>query len=365
MSTTDATRVSDSDGNATDRPTIALEPADPPQPDHAARRATPIADPQSFDIHDLPTPLAECGCGDCSDSVDPLYEGTRFDTLPNRYATDECPNPRPVTVERAGKLFRRYMISAVRDDSRPPYPVNRVERRYANIMEADRRMVEHFGDDLTTVLISRRLSPLSAEESRWLTPLTVDARLHEEGAIRAIRRAVNRDLDGRDFEWLRMTATTEGCATPHEHRLIWVDDPEDEIRATDFENVVNLHVDHTTGATREDHPVVDSESDAVSVKTDVEYADVPESVTSVIDHSETGDDTSSAANTCAAQYLGSQLPYWPLNTAVGGNGDARGDDASDDTHGADAAAWQGAAIRWASGRRWLGSSSGIEVQLTD
>lgn len=67
------------------------EPADPKQPDHKARRDTRLV-PESFDAHNLPKPLVECGCGECSDRVDPLAdESHAFRDV--YYARDECPTP--------------------------------------------------------------------------------------------------------------------------------------------------------------------------------------------------------------------------------------------------------------------------------
>ena len=319
------------------------EPADPPQVNHQTRRDTRLA-PPSYDATRLPTPLVECGCGDCSSFADPLAT-----TEVRQYAADVCPEPRAMTVHRATEVYLRYEQAALNSDDRTArYADGR--QRYARLLDVDRQRQEAY-DGLTTAMVTRRLSPIS-DGGEWLTPLTIDQRLHDDAVTRSMMNAIDYQLSDFDYEYVAVTAATDSAATPHEHILFWIDDPDDSITVDHFRSGLDKHTERVAGARPKDHPVhVDGRRGAITVRHDPPLADDVErdSISGILEASDVASDRSIPIHTAAIQYLASQLPHLVL-------GDVR-----DGTRDVDDARVDGAAIAWASPHHWIRSSSSIEI----
>ena len=265
------------------------EPADPSRIDHESRRNTRLAHP-SFDATRLPKPLVECGCGDCPDAADPLADGSEVwrDSLA---ASEVCPTPQPMTIERACRAYLVYQQASKNSPDRTSR-FEATRNQHGLLMDAERDLLTEWGDDVTTVLLSRRLSPIATERGpssedadaddyaisvgnsssdesssrQWLPPIKLDNRLHD--SWRNVYDALKYHL--REFEWeyVAVTAPTESAATPHQHIYLWIRDPEDEVSVDHVCPAIDSHVRNTKGARSEDHPVEAGESDAAVVQHD-------------------------------------------------------------------------------------------------
>lgn len=143
------------------------EPADPDRVDHEDRRSTRLAPRDRVD--DLPDPFVECGCGACHDAADPLGDPKGPVT-----AAGVCQSPRPVTVERAREIYIRYQRSQYSSDN-----TSKFERHRGKVYPRILRVDQDFRalDSLTTVMITRRISPLD-ESGEWIPPLKLNEMLH-------------------------------------------------------------------------------------------------------------------------------------------------------------------------------------------
>lgn len=279
------------------------EPADPP-PRRAAdlpnREDAPLAS-DNYDATDLPRPFQVCGCGDCFSvfGYNPAYGCS--DTP---MAADICDDPRPMTVGEAADAYRQFALNEIATDGWTDKLLD-ARNRYRRIMEADRRLVREY--DLTTVLLSLRLSPTTREDDDvadgWHPPLRLDGWLHE--AWSSVRSAFDyriSDKLGLDYEYVAVTAGTDPRATPHRHVLLWIDDPDDAVTGDLFSGVLNKHVEQVPTAYTRDHEATDGRGGCVSVSTD------PPLVPSTAD-GWASDDPRKGFGTLAAQYVGAQLPH--------------------------------------------------------
>jgi len=338
--------------------------ADPETLTVAERRNSPIADISRDDIStdDLPTPLVECGCGGCGPMVDPLdrYEGgggldwSSFDTA--TWAQTVCENPQPMSIRRAGKVFRRYTKAKLADDRRTS-KAERERSNYRRIMDVDRYSRDAFGGNLTTVMLSFRVSPTTADgvTRRWVSPLLL------ADVLSIYRQQVhNRALNIREHvdevQYVWVTTGTEKYATPHRHLYLWCDDPDDDVRILDFRSAVRKHCEGHQ-ACEGAHQITDSEGEhrAVTVNHDPIIVDTETGTTvetpkgTTVDMSAIRREVRRSENepyheaTAGALYVASQLPYLcALN---------------DGPHPVNC---QSAAVKWAhnavSNRRWFGMS---------
>jgi hypothetical protein len=238
-------------------------------------------------------------------------------------------------------------------------------------MDAERDLLTEWGDDVTTVLLSRRLSPIATERGpqcedadiddyaisvgnsssdesssrQWLPPIKLDNRLHD--AWRNVYDALKYHL--RDFEWeyVAVTAPTDSAATPHQHIYLWVRDPEDEVSVDHVRPAIDSHVRNTKGARSEDHPVEAGESDAAVVQHDPQRID-PDDERDLYIYRQRGEKVF-RQNTAGFAYVMNQRPHWVLKQVLDGESDVGVGDARLD----------GAAVAWASPNKWLSSSDGF------
>lgn len=314
-----------------------VEPHDPDvdSPIYQRRRSTRLA-PSNVKTSRLPKPLLECGCGDCPEHVDPLA-----DSGDTTLAADACHNPQPMTVERGTDVLLRYQRAAWNSDSR----TSKYERslgKYQSLLEADRQMRRQYDGRLTTVMLTRRLSPI--ERGQWVTPYELDQRLHSPD--RSVNDALRYRLRDYAYEYLGVAATTDSAATPHEHIYLWIDDSDDEINPSLFTSLIEKHVTVVTGASGEKHRV----GEAITVEHNPPLVDhVPNRISRILDDSTTTADGSVPVNTAGAQYLASQLPFLPI-------GDVYCADVE-----VDEAVIDGATVAWVGAHDTIRSSSGISL----
>jgi hypothetical protein len=244
-----------------------------------------------------------------------------------------------MTVQEAAEVYVRYQQSAWNSTNR----TSKYEKdiaTYGSLLGADRELRLQY-DDLTTVLLSRRLSPISDEE--WITPFEIDERLHGGRANVSVTRSLKYHLREFEYEYVGVTATTDSAATPHEHIYIWIDNPENTITTSDFKAPIDLHIKHTE-ATLENH----REGEAITVEHDPPLVDAePERVDHIKEKSVTADGGSLLPNTQGAQYLASQLPHLSLAGRF------------NNTDTIEQVQIDGGAIAWATPHKWLRSSKGI------
>jgi hypothetical protein len=276
----------------------------------------------------------------------------KVDRLPDPLVTDD---ERPQTVREAAETYLKVQRSNW-DSEAYTSAYERARGTYAGLLDADRQCRQEY-DGLTTVLVTRRLSPLD-DEGEWLEPLAIESQLHDEAARRSFTRALRYQLRSYDYEYAAITATTESAATPHEHVYLWIDDPEDAIGVEHFEPAVEKHVARVPNAHEDDHQIqAEGNHGAVTIRHDPPLVDhVPDAVEDDIEqiraHSEAvGADESVPVNTAGAQYLASQLPHLVLSGVYDGTVDVHAEDARVD----------GAAIAWASQYNWLRSSHGLSI----
>jgi len=286
------------------------EPADPSNPDHAARRSLPLAPP----------------------SVKP-------DSLRDRLTDDE----RPVTVDEAREEYL-YVERCARDIEGHTSKHKRHLRKYAQLLESDRELQERYSG-LTTAMLTRRLSPLD-DSGEWLTPWECDAMLHGGRIRRRVRTCLNYQLGGYDFEYVAVTAPTTSAGTPHEHIYLWIDDPEDSVTTAELSPALDKHLSNCANAYERHHRFrTDGSAGAIRV----EHAppvrgDAPERFSEIREWSE----TEPRPVTQGAQYLASQLAHLPV-----------GDVYNPAEPNPPDALLEGAALAWASPNKWFRASKGV------
>ena len=282
------------------------EPADPSVPDHEARQGLPLA-PKSVKVDRIPKPLTDA-------------EG-------------------PLSVKEARESYLRTQRASWTADGRTlKYERHRYEV-YPRILGADRHFQEKY-DGLTTVMLTRRLSPLDANDN-WLTPWECDMMLHGGKVNKAIRKALNYQLGGFEFEWIAVTAPTRSAGTTHEHIYLWVDDLENDIAPDNVIPVLGKHLKYCANAYQRHHRFRADGSDGAIT---VEHS--PNLTTSRT--------ASQGENTVGAQYLASQLAHLPI-----------GDYFDSNRENPPNTLLEGAALAWASPHYWFRASAGIPKGLTN
>lgn len=364
------------------------EPHIPARIDHEVREATRIA-PERVDVTDdgFPNPLTECGCGECSDRVDPLADedavfGAFSDVLDRQvYAADECPTPRPVTVQRAGEIFHAYQKAAYEREGWSSR-LSDVENTHGRYMDAERELLDEWAGEVSTALLSLRVSPVEDVEGsrainaddayswgevgaaahgscespssvvsgsgrRWVPPLVLDDRLSDSWGY--VRDRLTAHLSDFEWEYCWVVSATESAATPHMHVYLWVRDSEDELSVDHLRPAVQSFVRNTRGASAEYHEVTAGESDAAVVETTPKRQDISEEQAIHVFH-QRGDE-GFKRNTAGMAYLMHQRPEWTLRRILRGKSSVTGERRS----------LQGAAFSWASAKAWIGSSAGLDT----
>lgn len=290
------------------------------RPTQTKRRNTRIA-PPTYEVESLPKSFLECGCGRCHAWFDPLSDGRVTE-----YAADHCPSPRPMSVKRAREVYARYIGSRFKNGE--PSKVNDSLKQYWTILEADRQYQEEF--DLTTVMVSLRLSPLD-DDDQWIHPLTLVEMLYtpRESVMNAFRY----HLDEFEWKYVAVTAGTEYCATPHIHFYFWIDDPYNEVERSRFQPAVEKHIEKCPNAYKEHH-LSDDETGAISI----EHS--PPICTDVSEEH-------GIPPTRGAVYVASQLPHLALRDHM-----TEGMSVSD-------VELETGAIAWASPHKWFSKSQGL------
>lgn len=324
----------------------ASEPADPPSSGvYQNRRGTRLG-PDTLKPDNSATPLWECGCGDCSHWADPLA-----DVEVPVYAADMCPNPRLMTIARAKEAYVRYQSASHQSPERTG-AYERHVGKYANILEADRRLQREY-EGLTTAMVTRRQSPLD-EHGEWIKPVSLHSRLSDTFA--SIRKSLSYHLDRKhgfdDWEYLAVTAMTDTAATPHQHILLWVEDPADDLHREMLEPAVNKHVNSVATASTEHHG-----DGAITIQHSPDRVDhVPDTYSAIREQTATTGSgeygPSVPANTTVAQYVASQLPHLYLGHVLG---ESHGEQEHLETH------LDGGTVAWASPYRTVCSSSGVAL----
>jgi hypothetical protein len=298
------------------------EPADPTVPDHPARRGLPLA-PESVKPSRLPEP----------------------------FRSDKG---RAVTVAEAGEIYLKVQRANWNDDSLTSKHERHKNQLYPRLLEADRQFRADY-DELTTAMLTRRLSPLD-DSGSWLTPWECNEMLHGGSVHRSVRQAINYQLDGFEYEWVAVTAPTESAGTPHEHIYFWIDDPDNEIRTDHLATGLEKHLKYCANAYEKHHQYrTDGTGGALTVQSDPGLIEsIPAEFFTIEENSPTVQDTGTVLeNTAGAQYLASQLAHLPLA------------DFYDETQpDPSPALFEGAALAWASPRDWFRASRGVP-ELTE
>ena len=297
---------------ATARPDLrTTEPADPSTPNHATRRELPLA-PSSVKIERLPDPLTDGG--------------------------------RPLTVDESGQTYLRTQRASWTADGRTSKYERHRYQVYPRILKADRHFQTHF-EDLTTGMLTRRLSPLD-ESDNWITPWECNEMLHGGSAHRSVREALDYHLGEFHSEWLAVTAPTRSAGTPHEHIYLWIDDSEDRVTTDHLAPALEKHLKYCANASQQHHRYrTDGSGGAITVEHSPRIVEEPpEKIHEVSDATE----SSLLPNTAGAQYLASQLAHLPVGDYY---------DSTRDTP--PQALFEGAALAWASPRDWFRTSRGV------
>jgi len=291
------------------------EPADPDNADHTARRDQPLA-PDSVNINRIPDP----------------------------FITD---NGQVETVADAGETYLKVVRSNWNEKGVTSKHERHKSRIYPRILHADRHFQEEY-DGLTTVMLTRRLSPID-DANNWLTPWESNEMLHGGSIHRSVRRALSYQLDDFDFEWVAVTAPTESAGTPHEHIYLWIDDPHNIVTADHIVSARDKHIKHCANASKKDHRYrVDGAERTITVRQTPPLA--KQGGHKGVAKQVIRDNTAPYANTAGAKYLASQLAHLPI---------------ADYYHGEKQtppqALFEGAALAWASTHDWLRSSRGVPL----
>lgn len=310
--------------------TKQTEPADPRDIDHKQRRQTRLA-PNDYD--GLSELFYECGCGECNDSVDPLADDSNAfrDVFT---AKEACPNPRPVTVNKAREIYLTYQRSIWK---KKPWrsQLERTQDRTGRLYGAERSVLSRM-ESPTLLFLSLRLSPIeiNGDSRKWIHPSILADRLGD--AWENVKNVLYHQLKGYDSEYVSIIATTDSAATPHRHVVIYVDDPNDEVGIDVAQSAIDSHVSNCKGAYSENHPVKRGDRDAGEVFHDIPKADEVSNETIIYVSETRGTDTVKLPSVSLSYSL-NQQPHWALKNVY---------DSESDVH-KDSVAVDGAAIAWA------------------
>lgn len=293
------------------------EPADPNSPDHSTRRELPLA-PSSV--------KPEC--------------------LPEPFVTDKR---HAVTMAEAGKVYLKVQRSNWQDNTLTSKYECHKNGTYPQILGADRHFQATYSD-VTTVMLTRRLSPLDDSDS-WLTPWECNEMLHGGKIHRSIRRALNYQLDGFEFEWIAVTAPTRSAGTPHEHIYLWIDDPNDDVTLDHIQPALDKHLKYCPNAYKKHHQYrVDGTDGAIRLQHSPDRVDSDiDTVRRVVESDPRCENLGQVyQNTAGAQYLASQLTHLPV-----------GDYYDNQRENPPQALFEGAALAWTSPYNWFRASGGV------
>lgn len=281
------------------------EPADPPQVDLKDRQRQPLT-PESVKVDRLPEPLTD--------------------------------GERPLTVKEARESYLQTQRASWTADGR----TSKYERHrygvYPRILGADRHFREEY-DGLTTVMLTRRLSPLD-NKGDWLTPWECNEMLHGGSIHKSIRQTLNYQLGDFTFEWVGVTAPTRSAGTPHEHIYIWIEDPENEVGLGHMAPALGKHLKYCANAYEKHHRCRGDGTDgAITVNHSPNLTNLR--------FREAGS-TDREKNTVGAQYLASQLVHLSI-------GDFYDNECEDPPN----TLLEGGALAWASPYSWFRASKGV------
>lgn len=223
-----------------------------------------VAPPHVAKSDDFPDRYCACGCGDC--------EKRHF--LDGDGGSIDCPNPLPVTVGGARRIYRKT-AGTNHADEKTGRDTQRGRQQYARLMKADSAVFrtdgpDPFGDNgaftangpvrtdhITTVLVSLRVSPtvqLSDGPERLVTPfrLLQDAK---DGWAEA-RDEIPRDCGDGLLSYFWTVAGTDKWATPHIHCYLYYHDPDDAVTREDFKPLVTRFVTSSAFAATDAHITV-------------------------------------------------------------------------------------------------------------
>lgn len=195
---------------------------------------------------------------------------------------------------------------------------------YPRLLDTDERLIEEYGDGLTTVMLTRRISPLDDNDD-WLTPWECDAMLNGGSVRRNVGRRLRYHLNSFTYEWAAVVSPTPVAGTPHEHIYLWINDPDNEVDTSYIVPALEKHLDACETAYEKHHRYRrDGSKGAITYRHDPELTE--------------------GGNTSGAQYLASQLAHLTLGDYY----DAEQDNPPE-------ALLQGAALAWASPYDWFRS----------
>jgi len=338
---------------------------EPGTPDPRARlieeyESCPIA--TKDDVAGLTPKLVKCGCGECGQKSHPLAVtdvddesdemGLESLTAKHMSAKESCPTPIPVSVEEAGEVFGRFAY-AEHGDPTAKRRLNQGRQNYRRLMERDRHARQKFGRSITTVLLTIRPSP--QDKRGWRVPITLCR--ETANATQKLNETAKRYAKEEDFgvESSYVVSGTTVWGTPHGHVLLYLDDPDDRARMSDFAPAINVALNRITSHDDDAHVFDDAGEDGpVVVNHDPDLKDIMIDgldFSSVYDalrrgkHGEDGgdgdddDDGGSMLQTpssdsipdptmAAGLYLGTQLAYIRALGAVKDDWTPRGEDAA-------------------------------------
>ncbi len=156
-------------------------------------------------------------------------------------------------------------------------------------------------------------------------------------------------LQGYDYEYIAITASTDSAATPHTHLLIWADDPDNEVSIGVAHSIVQSHVNNTKGAYEKDHPVQKGQKDAGVVFHDPPRVLIDDET--ALEVFKTRGREGFPLVSPMLKYMAHQRPHWVLRNVFDGESDVH----------ADSVDVEGAAVEWACNHHWIKSSDAIEL----
>lgn len=295
--------------------------------DKSNRESSLIAPPFESAMNDLPSKYHACGCMDCPERTFLDGDGGSID----------CPNPLPVTVAGARRIYSKTEGSRVAQDI-AGNDVSLAEQRYATLTKADSGALSQNGnvpdlskykrgknsyEDITTVLVSLRLTNKDAHD-RLVTPYRLiqdckdgwaEARSHlPTDSVSGL------PIDAHNIAYYWTLAGTDAWASPHVHCYLWFGDPDDTVHQELFKPTVQQFTEAATFPAdchlTDDGDVVDG---CVTVEHEPPLCDADRLSTRLDDGIFTDSTTGPKRITdgCDEQtqgcvYLGCQLPWFAL-----------------------------------------------------
>ena len=313
------------------------------------------------DVAGLNPKLVKCGCGECDEKSHPLAVtnvddesdemGLESLTAKHMSAKESCSNPVPLSVEEAGEVFGRFAYGEYRDPTEKRR-LHQGRQNYARLMGRDRHARQKFGSSITTVLLTIRPSP--RDKHGWRVPMAL---LRETAnATQKLNETAKRYAkeEGFGVETSYVVSGTKVYGTPHGHVLLYLDDPDDRARPTDFAPAVNVALNRVTSyddnahvfddAGEEGPVVVNHDPDLKDIMVDdLDFSPVYDALRrgqhGEDDGDGDGDGDSGVSQTpssdsipdptmAAGLYLGTQLAYIRALGAVNDDCSPRGEDAA-------------------------------------